>query len=58
MHAEYFAQININPKLQFCAKASFSLLLFLLDLDELLLSDVPVIVHVAHGEQALCPVHC
>ena len=30
MHAQYFAWIKLNPQLQVCVKATFSLLLFLL----------------------------
>ena len=35
MHAQYFALINLKVKLKFCAKASFSLLLFLLGRGEM-----------------------
>ena len=44
MHAQYFALINQDIELQFCAKATFSLLLILLVLSPLGVRFLPLVV--------------
>ena len=46
MHIQYFAPINLNPKLQFCAKVSFPLYLILLTMT---ISSASIILFLSTG---------